>query len=147
MTSAEVDLYLQVAGWALLRLRHSGHSLRLRSSTLWAVNDTALAYGYTPVATSPPVPTPAEITIMDEACGWLAHIKSPDARRVVALRLLYDAPRGRYVHSYRAIGQRLGCSHARVRALHAGGVVAIAFVINKDAQRLYKLAHYAYLIS
>ncbi|HEY1440487.1 MAG TPA: hypothetical protein VGF65_06540 [Mycobacterium sp.] len=131
VTTAEVEQALQIAGWALLRLPHTGPSTNLAMSHWLVVHDAAEAYGYNEVETRRPVPTPGEVTMLDLASQWLSFISDIRTRRVVALRLLYDDDKGRHVLSYRRIADMLHCSHTHTKDLWETGVARIARQLNR----------------
>jgi len=82
-----VILRLEEAGATLLALPGSGWSTRLRTSSLEIVRTAIESYGWSTNHIRPPLPSPARITEMDEAMGWISLIP---VERYVLRRIVGD---------------------------------------------------------
>lgn len=110
----EILAHLEQASRTLSRLR--GYQASAGAQTMaWrgAVPDPALAYGYNPsLIPRTRAPSSTEIDHMDTVLDWLNLI--PDdrltLRRVLGMRLIWNAVRERPIHSWRSIGLQLRCS-------------------------------------
>lgn len=82
------------------------------------------AYGYTPEAVRPPVPSSQAISRMDEAYCWIALLPRDrvNVRRTLLMRSLVSPRTDRHHWSWRTIGLALGVSHEITRRWHAMGV-------------------------
>ncbi len=61
----------------------------------------------------PSPPSPRRITEMDEALSWIALIPADqvELRKLVGARALTNPFTEKAVHSWRALGEQMGCSH------------------------------------
>jgi len=115
---------LEEAGRALLALPHTGHSTRLRTSSLDIVRTAMEAYGWGEKRVRPPVPSAAQITRMDEAYAWLQLIPQEKfvLRRIVGARSLVNPLTDRHLFPWRRLGAALGADHKAVKRWWAEGV-------------------------
>ncbi len=125
--AAYVMHHLERAGATLLALRQRGPALGMRVGALAPVAEWH-GYGAAPASTAWPVPSAAEITAMDHALNWLTLFTPDQAglKRVVGLRLLIHPVTGRHLHSWRAIGRRMGADYRAVQVWHARGIAHLA---------------------
>jgi hypothetical protein len=86
------------------------------------------AYGWNAARMRPPVPSPADIDMMDEALGWLALIPNDRfvLRRIVGARALVAPLTGRHLYTWRRLGRAIGADHRAVQRWHADGIRCIA---------------------
>ena len=122
----EADLVsrLEHAGRTLLALPNTGPSTRLVQSGLDWVRDA----GGTPRGRlRPPIPSPADITDMDEALAWIPLIPQDRVvlRRIVGARSLVDPLNERHLYSWRRLALAVGADHKAVRRWHTQGIALI----------------------
>ncbi len=124
---------LEEAGAALLALPGSGWSTRLRTSSLEIVRTAIESYGWSTNHIRPPVPSPARITQMDEAMGWISLIPGDRyvLRRIVGARSLVHPITGRHLFPWRRIAGAIGADHKAVQRWHAQGIELIVTQLNK----------------
>jgi Domain of unknown function (DUF6362) len=115
---------LEEAGRALLALPHTGHSTRLRTSSLDIVRTAMEAYGWGEKRVRPSVPSATQITRMDEAYAWLQLIPQEKfvLRRIVGARSLVNPLTDRHLFPWRRLGDALGADHKAVKRWWAEGV-------------------------
>ena len=133
---AETVIYrLEEAGTTLLCLPNTGHSPRLRTSSLDMVRSAVESYGWATHQARPAVPDAARISRMDEALGWLGLI--PQARhvlrRIVGARSLVSPVTERYLFSWRRLAAVVGADHKAVQRWHATGIDLIVTALKKEA--------------
>jgi hypothetical protein len=131
---AELVIYrLEEAGAALLALPGTGWSTRLRGSSLEIVRTAIENYGWTTNRIRPPVPSPAQITRMDEAMSWipLIPIDRYVLRRIVGARSLVHPITERHLFPWRRLGTALGADHKAVQRWHAQGIDLIVAALNR----------------
>jgi len=123
---------LEEAGRALLALPHTGHSTRLRTSSLDIVRTAMEAYGWGEKRVRPPVPSAAQITRMDEAYAWLQMIPQEKfvLRRIVGARSLVNPLTDRHLFPWRRLGDAPGADHKAVQRWWAQGVAVIVAALN-----------------
>ena len=123
---------LEEAGTALLALPNTGHSPRLRTSTLDVVRSALEGYGWEGGKLRPPVPDAACITRMDEALGWIPRIPIDRyvLRRIVGARALVSPVTERHLFPWRRLGTLLGADHKAVQRWHAQGIALIVESLN-----------------
>jgi hypothetical protein len=128
-----VILRLEEAGATLLALPGSGWSTRLRTSSLEIVRTAIESYGWSTNHIRPPLPSPARITEMDEAMGWISLIPVERyvLRRIVGARSLVHPVTGRYLFPWRRIAGAIGADHKAVQRWHAQGIELIVAHLNK----------------
>ena len=128
-----VILRLEEAGATLLALPGSGWSTRLRTSSLEIVRTAIESYGWSTNHIRPPLPSPARITEMDEAMGWISLIPVERyvLRRIVGARSLVHPITGRYLFPWRRIAAAIGADHKAVQRWHAQGVEIVVEQLNK----------------
>jgi len=124
---------LEEAGATLLALPGSGWSNRLRTSSLEIVRTAIESYGWSTNHIRPPLPSPAQITRMDEAMGWISLIPVERyvLRRIVGARSLVHPITGRYLFPWRRIAAAIGADHKAVQRWHAQGVEIVVEQLNK----------------
>ncbi len=124
---------LEEGGCTLLSLPGTGYSTRLRSSNLDIVR-AAEAFGTETGRVRPPVPSPAQVTRMDEALGWITLIPRDRyvLRRIVGARSLVSPSTEKHLYSWRRLGIVLGADHKAVQRWHASGIdVIVAALANR----------------
>jgi y4mF family transcriptional regulator len=122
MTTSEVENRLAGAGQALLALPHAG-CFPAGFRTLWPGSGETSARGDF-------LPSPAEISAMDEAYRWVGLLPDADERRLVLMRSLVrpgsaGAPR-RYVWSWRRLRRTTGRHPDTLKAIWGRGIVRTA---------------------
>ena len=122
-----VTARMEEAGRTLLALPGTGHSTRLRTSSLEIVRTAMAAYGTEVGRVRPSVPSAAQITRMDEAFGWLSLIPQDRyvLRRIVGARCLVSPVTDRHLYSWRRLGSLIGADHKAVQRWHAQGVALL----------------------
>lgn len=115
---------LEEAGATLLALPGTGWSTRLRTSSLDIVRSALESYGWTESRLRPAVPSAERITRMDEAMAWISWIPLDRyvLRRIVGARSLVHPITGRYLFSWRRLGEVLGADHKAVQRWHGQGI-------------------------
>jgi len=128
---------LEEAGTTLLALPNTGPSTRLVQSGLGWVRDAAESYGAGRPKLRPAVPSAAHITRMDQALRWVSRIPEDRyvLRRVVGARSLVSPMTGRYLYSWRRLGQAVGADHKAVQRWHAQGIDVIVTLLNRRQER------------
>lgn len=118
---------LEEAGRTLLALPQSGPSTRLVQSGMEWVRDVQETYDRDRTRLRPAVPDAASISRMDEALAWipLIPIDRYVLRRIVGARSLVSPMTGRYMFSWRRLGEAIGADHKAVKQWHAKGIVTI----------------------
>src|SRR5690242_13822068 len=124
---------LEEAGATLLALPGSGWSTRLRTSSLEIVRTAIESYGWSTNHIRPPLPSPARITEMDEAMGWISLIPVERyvLRRIVGARSLVHPVTARYLFPWRRIARAIGANHKAVQRWHAQGIELIVAHLDK----------------
>ncbi len=127
LDAAWVLARLEEAGRTLLALPGSGHSTRMRTSSLEIVRTAVAAYGTEVGRVRPSVPSAAQITRMDEAFGWMPLIPQDRyvLRRIVGARCLVSPVTDRHLYSWRRLGGLIGADHKAVQRWHAQGIALL----------------------
>lgn len=131
MTALDVEDRLADAGRALLALPHAG-CFPAGFRTLWPGSGEASARGDF-------LPSPAEISAMDEAYRWVGLLPDMDERRLVLMRSLVRpgspaAPR-RYVWTWRRLRRTTGRHPDTLKAIWGRGIDRIARALNSADRR------------
>jgi hypothetical protein len=108
------------------------------------------AYGWETAQNRPATPNADCITRMDEALGWIVHIKLTTAhpgaadqfsqhggafkRKLVLMRALVHPITERHQWSWRRIGKQYGVSHEAVRQWHGRAIDEIVKAIRQKCQ-------------
>ena len=123
---------LEEAGATLLALPGSGWSTKLRTSSLEIVRTAIESYGWRTDHIRPPIPSPARITRMDEAMGWISLIPADRyvLRRIVGARSLVHPITDRHLFPWRRLGKALGADHKAIQRWHAQGIAMIVAALN-----------------
>jgi hypothetical protein len=126
---------LEEAGATLLALPGSGWSTRLRTSSLEIVRTAIESYGWRTNRIRPPIPSPARITRMDEAMGWISLIPLDRyvLRRIVGARSLVHPITQRHLYPWRRIAAAIGADHKAVQRWHAQGIDLIVTKLNEGS--------------
>jgi hypothetical protein len=77
------------------------------------------------------LPSPAEITAMDEAYRWVAFIADVDERRLVLMRSLVWRESERHVWTWNRLHRMTGRHHDTLRATWGRGIDKIARELNR----------------
>jgi hypothetical protein len=128
---------LEAAGRCLLAMRLSKPGPgNLRTGGLDFVREAVEAYGWQDSKVRPAIPSPAEITAMDEALAWLSLIPQDRyvLRRIVGARCLMDPMRNRHVFTWRRLAVMIGADHKAVQAWHARGIAAIVTALRRGSR-------------
>ena len=131
MTASEVESRLADAGQALLALPHAG-CFPAGFCTLWPDAGGSAARGDF-------LPSPAEISAMDEAYRWVGLLPDVDERRLVLMRSLVrpgfpGGPR-RYVWTWRRLCRTTGRHLDTLKAIWGRGIDRIARALNSADRR------------
>lgn len=112
---------LSDAGRVLFMLPDTGHGKTLRASS-W--EKLGLPERPTGLPMLRCVPLARDVTLMDEAMGWLSLIPRDRQvlRRIVAARCLVSPLTERHLFSWRRLGTLLGADHKAVIRWHALGI-------------------------
>jgi hypothetical protein len=138
----QIERLMQRGGWALLRLRQHGHSRGMRVGSWDYEEDASTAYGYTMATEVVLPPSALEIDLMDITMGWLSHIRVTPARRVTAMRMLYDDERGRHVVPLKVVAKRMHITPQNAFAMHRWGLDEVKDAVNKDNALVHKMMLY-----
>lgn len=140
----EVVILLRRAGAVMMRMPMSGYSTGLTVSKWIAATPDKQAYGYNPINLRNLPPSPHDIDMMDFVTTWLLYISDDKRviRKVVALRMLWNADTNRAIHSWRQIGSMLRCSHVACRYWHETGVNTIHKQLTKSLPMMKKIGLY-----
>lgn len=114
---------LEEAGATLLSLPTSCHSTPLRTATITEHAGLTESF-YKGAKVSPPLPSAARITRMDESLAWISLIPNERyvLRRIVGARALVSPLTERHLYSWRRLGSVLGADHKAVQRWHANGI-------------------------
>jgi hypothetical protein len=84
----------------------------------------------------PRTPTAWQITLMDEALGWLSLIPQERLllRQVVGARMLVSPLTGKHRFPWRRIAARLGTDHKQVQRWHAEGIRLIVAALDHSEE-------------
>jgi hypothetical protein len=134
LDSRDVERLLQLGGWAMLRLSKTESRRILRDEWREAFD---LVEG-----NAVNVLTGAETKLMLVVSRWLSHIAVVSAKKVVALRAVYDGERERNLLTFTAIATRMNLPVRSVCLMHEFGVGAIRDAINKDFVLVHKMLLY-----
>ena len=77
------------------------------------------------------MPSPAEISRMEEALGWLELIDNKVVRQIVALRAFIHPITKRNTYSWRRLGIMLGADHKSIMCWHAKGIKKIILALDR----------------
>lgn len=118
-TVAEIELDLREAGRILKRtpFAKGSHPAELRAAWPDVVREAIDAYGYTKVRCRGGIPSPLELDRMDEAWGWLWHVKGQERQIIFA--------RANGI-SWRTLRAFYGLSIPNLQMIHAAGIATIA---------------------
>jgi len=124
INAAFVTRRLEEAGAAILAMPNTGWTTKLRTSNLDIVRIAMDTYGAADKRIRPPVPSAAEITLMDEAMGWILLIPVDRyvLRRIVGARSLVDPITQRHLFPWRRLAAAMGADHKAVQRWHAEGI-------------------------
>jgi hypothetical protein len=132
LNADEIIARLEAAGATLLAMPSRGHSTHLRQMKFDVVHTALEAYGWQSAMARPPVPCASDISLMDEAFGWLALI--PEAqyllRRILGARALVHPLTQRHLYPWRRLASVLGTDHKSVQRWHSQ---AVALLVEKLA--------------
>jgi Domain of unknown function (DUF6362) len=123
---------LEEAGRTLAALPDTGHSTRLRTSSLDIVRTALETCGWGEARIRPPVPDAASITAMDAAFGWIARIPADRhvLRRIVGARSLVSPLTDRHLFPWRRLALVLGADHKAIQRWHAQGIALMVASLN-----------------
>lgn len=126
-SAEEVIERLEEAGATMLAMPSRGYKTGLRMSRFDVVNIAIEAYGWEKTHVRPASPSAEAVTRMDQAFAWLLIIpeKKYVMRRIVGARALVHPLTGRYLYSWRKLGEILGTDHKAIQRWHAQGVELI----------------------
>lgn len=126
-SAEEVVERLEEAGATMLAMPSRGYKTGLRMSRFDVVNVAIESYGWEKTRIRPATPSAGAVTKMDQAFAWLLIIpeKKYVMRRIVGARALVHPLTGRYLYSWRRLGETLGTDHKAVQRWHAQGVELI----------------------
>lgn len=135
LMDAETVLHrLEEAGTTLLALPNSGPSTRLAQGGMEWVRDVTEQCGRDRGQIRPAIPDAARISRMDQALAWipLIPLEKHVLRRVVGARCLVHPMTGRYLYSWRRLGEAIGADHKAVQRWHAQGVDLIVSSLRRS---------------
>jgi len=116
---------LEAAGETLLSMRLGSPMPAAVRSAMPEVVQSWESYGWSDEPSRPAIPDAVAISRMDISYQWLALIKAPVTRRVVAARSLVSPTTGRLIFPWRRLGAVIKAHHASVQLWHAQGIAAI----------------------
>ena len=127
LNAEEVVARLEAAGATLLAMPSRGYSTHLRQMKFDIVHTALEAYGWQAAMARPPVPSASDISLMDEAFGWLALI--PEARyllrRILGARALVHPLTERHLFPWRRLAAMLGSDHKSVQRWHGQAIALL----------------------
>ena len=128
---------LEQAGQTLLALPNTGPSTRLVQSGMEWIRDASESYGQAKLKLRPAVPSPAQITDMDDVLAWIPLIPVDKyiLRRVVGARCLVSPLNGRHLFTWRRIGTAVGADHKAVQRWHVQGIALIVSALLNPGAR------------
>jgi hypothetical protein len=108
----------------------------LRTSSLEIVRTAIESYGWTASRIRPPVPSPGQITRMDEAMAWISLIPADRyvLRRIVGARSLVHPITERHLYPWRRLACALGADHKAVQRWHRQGIELIVDALNRQSK-------------
>jgi hypothetical protein len=123
----EIVARLEAAGATLLAMPQQGYSTHLRQMKFDVVHTALEAYGWQSAVARPPVPGAGDISLMDEAFGWLVLIPETRyvLRRILGARALVHPLTERHIYPWRRLGTMLGTDHKTVQRWHGQGVMLL----------------------
>lgn len=126
-TVAEIELDLREAGRVLKRTPFAKGSRPAELRAAWpdVVREAIDAYGYTKVRCRGGIPSPLELDRMDEAWGWLWHVKGQE-RQIIFARAIGA--------TWRALQEQLDISHVTLSKIHKRGISQIAAALEKNSE-------------
>jgi Domain of unknown function (DUF6362) len=132
LNADEIIARLEAAGATLLAMPSRGHSTHLRQMKFDVVHTALEAYGWQSAMARPPVPCASDISLMDEAFGWLALIPEVQylLRRILGARALVHPLTQRHLYPWRRLASVLGTDHKSVQRWHGQ---AVALLVEKLA--------------
>jgi len=137
LDDAAVVARLESAGGTLLALPGWGYSTRLRQMNFDIVHSALEAYGWQPAGARPPMPSAADISLMDEAFAWLALIPEQKyvLRRILGARALVHPVTGRHLYPWRRLAALLGADHKSVQRWHGQAVAMLVAALSAPPMR------------
>jgi hypothetical protein len=132
LNADEIIARLEAAGATLLAMPSRGYSTHLRQMKFDVVHTALEAYGWQSAMARPPVPCASDISLMDEAFGWLALIPEVQylLRRILGARALVHPLTQRHLYPWRRLASMLGTDHKSVQRWHGQ---AVALLVEKLA--------------
>jgi hypothetical protein len=131
--AAYVIQRLEAAGRTAMSLPDTGYSVACRTMQWDFVRMYWTDYGKEAVRLPRARATPADITDMDEAYGWLRHIASAGKRRIVQARSLIHPVTDRHLVSYRALGKAMGdVDPSQVKRWHDQAIKEIVEFLKRE---------------
>lgn len=137
--TAEID-----ADYVIRRLEEAGATLIALPANIPKLGANVQTYGYVAEMASdwkaskrlsPPVPSAAYISRMDETFGWLSYVPNVALRRVVAARSLTRPVSGEHIVSWLRLAAILGCDRRTLPGWHDKA-------INMIVHRLIEIGHF-----
>ncbi len=127
LSAEQIVARLEAAGATLMAMPSRGYSTQLRKMRFEVVHTALEAYGWQSAIARPPAPSAAEISLMDEAFGWLVLI--PESRhvlrRILGARALVHPLTERHIYPWRRLAAMLGTDHKSVQRWHAQGIALL----------------------
>jgi hypothetical protein len=137
-TREELQERLEDACRTLLALPGGAMQARLGSGMPTPVRKFEEAYNRHAVQTRLPAPSAESITLMDEALAWISLIPATPGRpgsgerysthggvvlrKIVGARSMVSPYDGRYLYSWRAVGEMIGADHKSVQRWHGAAL-------------------------
>ena len=136
LAGAAVIARLESAGATLLAMPARGYSTQMRQMKFDVVHSALEAYGWQASGPRPPVPSATDITLMDEAFGWLALIPEQKyvLRRILGARALVHPMTGRHIYPWRRLAALLGADHKSVQRWHGQAVAMLVQALTSPAR-------------
>jgi hypothetical protein len=136
LDGAAVIARLESAGATLLAMPARGYSTQMRQMKFDVVHSALEAYGWQASGPRPPVPSATDITLMDEAFGWLALIPEQKyvLRRILGARALVHPMTGRHIYPWRRLAALLGADHKSVQRWHGQAVAMLVQALTSPAR-------------
>jgi Domain of unknown function (DUF6362) len=127
LNAEEIVARLEAAGATLIAMPQQGYTTHLRQMKFDIVHTALEAYGWQSAVARPPVRSAADVSLMDEAFGWLAYIPETRyvLRRILGARALVHPLTERHIYPWRRLATLLGTDHKAVQRWHGQAVMLL----------------------
>ena len=133
LNAEEIVARLEAAGATLMAMPRQGYGTHLRQMKFDVVHTALETYGWQSAVARPAVPSAADISLMDEAFGWLACIPETRyvLRRILGARALVHPLTERHLYPWRRLATLLGTDHKAVQRWHGQAVMLLVQALSR----------------